>query len=56
MHDKIMRIVELCLQLNPTETLQGVTGNKPTVFFDFSGHIAECGVRIHAHGWAEGEE
>ena len=51
MNDKILSIFDLCLQLNPTRTLQEVTGNKPTVFFDFSGHVAECEIRIHTHGW-----
>ena len=51
MNEKILSIFDLCLQLNPTETLQAVTGNKPTVFLDFSGHVAACELSIHTHGW-----
>lgn len=34
---------------------QEMTGNLPTLFFWFSGHIAEVQVDIHNDGWASGE-
>lgn len=52
MYEKVLRIFELCMQLNPTETQQKVTGDKPTVFLWFSGHVnRSVEVSIHKSGW-----
>ena len=40
MLEKIKRIMELAYLINPTETKQSVTGNKPTIFVNFSGHCS----------------
>ena len=52
---KILRIMELALLLNPTKTEQEYTGEKPTVFAFFSGHIPDLTVDIHANGWKAGQ-
>jgi hypothetical protein len=52
---KLLRVFELALLLNPTETEQGITGSKPTVFVDFSGHVSMAYMWIHKNGWKEEE-
>lgn len=54
MIEKVKRIMELVLLLNPTDTKQGLTGNKPTIFVDFSGHCSLLNVRIYSKGWDSG--
>ena len=51
---KLLRVFELALQLNPTETNQRVTGIKPTVFMDFSGNLAIFNLWIYNKGWGRG--
>lgn len=53
---KILKVMELALQLNPEKTEHNITGNKPTVFVEFSGHIASLEVKIYQSGWGEGRE
>jgi hypothetical protein len=53
--EKVLRIMELALLLNPTETKQDTTDDKPTVFVWISGHIAEIMVDIHSFGWKVGQ-
>lgn len=53
---KILKVMELALQLNPEKTEHNITGNKPTVFVKFSGHIASLEVVIYQSGWKEGRE
>ena len=48
---KVLKIVELAMLLNPTITQRGVTGDKPTVFVEFSGHCCDLDVQIHLNGW-----
>lgn len=52
---KILKIMELALILNPTETRRDETGDKPTVFFDYSGHAGYIRIAIHSEGWSENE-
>lgn len=52
---KILKIMELALILNPTETRRDETGDKPTVFFDYSGHAGNIRIAIHSEGWSENE-
>ena len=51
---KISRIFDLALKLNETPTKQEITGEKPTIFVDFSGHITTCNLYIHSNGYASG--
>lgn len=51
---KFLRIMELALQLNSTPTKNATTGNKPTIFVDFSGHIAGLDVSVCSRGWGKG--
>lgn len=51
MNEKLHEIFDLCLRLNPVQTKQELTGNKPTVFFWFSGHTNDIEVSIYEKGW-----
>lgn len=51
---KFLRIMELATQLNSTPTKNATTGNKPTVFVDFSGHVADLNVSVCSRGWGKG--
>lgn len=53
--EKIKLILELSYKLNPTGTERSVTGDKPTAFVSFNGHIARLEVWIHENGW-DGKE
>lgn len=45
-------IIDEVLNINGLEPRnREETGNKPTVFLDFSGHVAWITVRIHSNGW-----
>lgn len=48
---KMSRVLELATELNPVPTEKEKTGNKPTIFVDFSGHISKFGVLIYSNGW-----
>jgi hypothetical protein len=45
--------MELALLLNPADTQRNVTGHKPTVFVEFSGHVSLIKVRVYETGWGE---
>lgn len=49
--EKVLKIMQLALEINDTPTKQETTGDKPTVFVDFSGHVCTLSVQIHSHGW-----
>jgi hypothetical protein len=49
---KVLRIMELAMLLNPADTTQEDTGDKPTVFVDFSGHCCLLEGRIYQNGWS----
>ena len=50
--EKVNEIIQLCLEINGFEKRQiEITGNKPAVFFDFSGHTAGLYVRVFETGW-----
>lgn len=53
---KIEKLLSLCLDLNPTNTNYEVTGEKPTVFFSFSGHVSMVTVSVHLKGWSPLED
>lgn len=48
---KVLEIMELAMFINDSPTEQEYTGNKPTVFVEFSGHIAELHTCIAPEGW-----
>jgi hypothetical protein len=50
---KALRILELAMKINNTPTKQRTTGNKPTVFVCFSGHINVIEVEVYMNGWYE---
>lgn len=50
--EKINEIIRLSFQINGFEDrTKEKTGNKPTVFFHFSGHVSGFEVSIHSRGW-----
>lgn len=50
----VKQIFNLALAVNPNDTKQDTTGNKPTVFVSFSGHVAAVDVDIYLNGWDSG--
>ena len=54
---KIHEILDVVLWGNGLEARKKeITGNMPTVFMSFSGHVATIFVEIHANGWDAGED
>ena len=50
---QIHELLDLVLEVNGLEPReQSITGNLPTVFFEFSGHVGRVSVRIYSTGWA----
>ena len=55
--EAIHKVLDLVLDVNGLEARQQeLTGDKPTVFFSFSGHIAAITVSVNKKGWMEGIE
>lgn len=52
----VKQIFALALAINPNDTKQDTTGNKPTVFVNFGGHIAGVEVEIYHDGWDSEKE
>ena len=52
----VKQIFHLALAINPNVTKQDTTGNKPTVFVGFSGHIAGVHIEIYCKGWDSDED
>ncbi|MEE0265561.1 MAG: hypothetical protein UD936_08050 [Acutalibacteraceae bacterium] len=50
---KAQRILELAMKINNTPTRRKTTGDKPTVFVCFSGHINVLEVEVYMNGWEE---
>ena len=44
---KVLEIMALALEFNCKPTKQECTGNKPTIFVDFAGHVCELDVGIY---------
>ena len=54
--EQIHRLLDLALDINGLEPReQKVTGNLPTVFFDFSGHVGRISIRTYSAGWTPGK-
>lgn len=52
---KVHEILEMALEINGTLPRQReLTGNKPTAFFNFSGHTAGVTVNVYNDGWDSG--
>ena len=52
---KVHEILEMVLEINGTYSRRrGLTGNKPTAFFHFSGHTAGVAVNVYNDGWGSG--
>ena len=49
--DKVLRIMELAMLINPEDTKRDITGDKPTVFFSFEGHCGYICVSVNPRGW-----
>lgn len=50
--DKIHELLDLTLDINSTMPReQEKTGNQPTVFFEFSGHIGTVELKVFREGW-----
>ena len=49
---KVLEIMALALEFNGKPTKQELTGNKPTIFVDFAGHVCELDVGISMDGWS----
>lgn len=49
---KVLEIMALALEFNGKPTKQELTGNKPTIFVEFAGHVHELDVRIFIDGWS----
>ena len=52
----VKQIFHLALAINPNYTTQDKTGEKPTVFVNFSGHVAGIDVRIYRNGWISSDD
>lgn len=52
----VKQIFTLALAINSNCTQRETTGEKPTVFVGFSGHIAGVHIEIYGKGWNSGED
>ena len=52
----VKQIFTLALAINSNCTQRKATGEKPTVFVGFSGHIAGVHVEIYGKGWDSGDD
>lgn len=49
---KLHRILDQVLDINGMEAREReITGDKPTMFFEISGHIGKVAVSANVHGW-----
>ena len=48
---KVLEIMELAMLINDSPTQQEYTGNKPTVFVEYSGHLANLYAHFAPTGW-----
>ena len=54
---QICKVLDLCLQINELQrSKRSLTGDHPTTFFEFSGHVAKIYVRLFPEGWDFGLE
>ena len=54
---KVNEIFHLCIESNAFENRQKtMTGSKPTIFFNFLGHVAGLEIEIFQTGWVKNEK
>ena len=54
---QIHELLDLVLDINGLEAReQNITGNLPTAFFEFSGHVGRINIRTYSDGWASGKD
>ena len=54
--EQLHELFDLALEINGLELRQQeATGDLPTVFFDFSGHVGWVTISVHLHGWNHGD-
>ena len=52
---KLHELLDIILDGNSLEARsRGTTGTLPTLFFDYSGHVANINIRLFKNGWATG--
>lgn len=51
--EKIGKVIEMAAQINSSKTSRDITGEKPTIFVEFYGHVSLFEVRIHFNGWGD---
>lgn len=51
--EKIGKVIEMATQLNLSPTSRDITGDKPTIFVMFSGHVSLLQVQVHYFGWGD---
>jgi hypothetical protein len=50
--EQLHELLDLVLDINGMERRKRkLTGDKPTAFFNFSGHVAEVEVEVYNNGW-----
>lgn len=51
---RLHELLDMCLDTNDLEERQrGKTGDKPTAFFEYSGHVNMLFFRVFPDGWSE---
>ena len=54
---KVNKILQLCFEINSFEQRsKDLTGDKPTIFVFFSGHISQIKVQTNETGWTSDTE
>lgn len=54
---QICKVLDMCLQINGVQaSKRELTGNHPTAFFNFSGHVGWVYIDVHESGWTPGED
>lgn len=49
---KLHELLDIVLDANGIDVRKrDVTGTLPTLFFEFSGHVAQVSIRLHKNGW-----
>lgn len=51
--EKIGKVIEMATQLNLSPTSRDITGDKPTIYVMFYGHVSLLEVQIHSLGWGD---